>query len=131
MWLNGPVQSITPRRLTDALVAFGALATLTTMAAMAGGVDFDLFLGAFALWALLPYAVLAAAAHRSSTPLFGRAFAAVAVPVVAFAVAVYGYAYLEPDAQGGLVFIFVPMLQLAATALVAALAGSVRLLRRA
>ena len=100
-------------RITLALLAAGALGTLAALGYAGGGDLLDAAGLGFVAWALLPYVVLAGGlgrfwSHRAR--LAGLVGAAV---VVLGAAALYADAiWLHPDAQGGLAFVTVPVLQL-------------------
>ena len=103
------------RRTTLALLAAGALGTLAALAWAGGGGDLLDAAGlGFVAWALLPYVVLAVGLSRFWSARAGAAGLAGAAVVVLGAAALYADAiWLHPDAQGGLAFVTVPVVQLA------------------
>ena len=111
----------TPELLRSVLRAVLGFAMLATAAIFFHAIDLKEIMAIivaplFAAWCVAPYALLW---WRTSARAIGRVQAAllllVATVVAAFGLAVYVQAFLfsTPDAQAGLVFIFVPLWQAA------------------
>lgn len=94
----------------------GDYSSLERMAALAG----------FALWVSLPYAVVWFAAGRLSGYTFALlVLGAGLVAAAGFALFIYATVFIftaKPDAQSGLVFLFIPLYQLGALLVAAGLA---------
>ena len=97
----------------------GVLGTSAAMV-MAGG-SVAALLSGLTIWALLPYALLLASSRFAGTR--GRALTACIVSVVASAFAVVAYAdalFIDSSSTNALVFVFVPLYQLIAAAILLA-----------
>lgn len=108
------------RLATLAVLAVGALATAAIMlAATDGAADGGIgWLLGFLLWALLPYPLLALGTarlrrHGLQWVVLAGSVLLTAAALLIYALAVWG----EPDAQGALVFVFIPLYQLGAAIL--------------
>ena len=112
-----------------ALVLAGALVTLGVMGiAMTLTLDGLGFLVAITLWAVSPFAGLWVMARRRAPPRGWLAIALVASLVVAGSTWIYveGF-FVKPDAQSGLLFLFIPFWQwivVASAIVVGAIVGS-------
>ncbi len=103
-------------RIVFVLLALGALITLGFMlyAGEPEKASWWLLFLPFAAWALLPYGCFAALTRKGLNSTAARAVVIVAAALLsglAFA-ALYATFVVEPDAQGGLVFLFLPVWQL-------------------
>lgn len=107
------------RTATLIVIGFGAAATAAVMLHAGDASKFLLFAG-FALWALLPYAILYGAARW----LVCGVSTSMTVLITALAVAGFGaFCYYDAffvhlDPQSGLVLVFVPLCQLIVEAVV-------------
>ena len=100
-------------------LAVGVLVTIAAMV-LAGGSAAALLSG-FTIWALLPYALLLASSRLAGTR--GRVLTVCIVSVVASAFAVAAYAdalFIDSSSTGALVFLFVPLYQAIAVAILLA-----------
>ncbi len=125
---------------TRAIKSLAAFAAAASLAIMAYAGDFSsasliaLSLG-FAAWLGAPYAIAWIAAGRLKSDAIASGILGVGLTVIA-GLGLYAYVSVfitntEPDAQDGLVFVFVPFYQLGMIALTCALAFLVKRLRRA
>lgn len=104
-------------RATYVTLLAGASATLGFMAyagAEPAGLAWWLSLLPFAAWALLPYALLAAAAHRRPANLASRSVVCAAAALLSgFSILVLYSAFVTHlDPQSAVVFVFLPLWQL-------------------
>jgi hypothetical protein len=115
---DSPVTART--RITYAVAAAGALFTLALMlyasqpwSADGAGGGGALLLVPFALAALSPYAILAWLANRARAgTLASWAVLVIAVLITVPAIWIYVLGFIvEPDAQSGLLFVFIPIYQ--------------------
>lgn len=105
------------RNTAQAIAILGGLLTAGFAVYAARGAESGSlpFLAVAILWAVSPYAVLVVLARRASSRRYWPAVLAVS----AFAVLAFGLYFFwlgffaQPDAQSGLLFIFVPFYQLA------------------
>ena len=105
------------RVTTYGIAAVGAVATVAAMA-YAGG-SLRSLLDGFTIWALLPYAALAAAAAIARTRGSILAVFLVCLAAVVFGLFIYGdVLFIHISSTGALVFIFIPLYQLLAAAIV-------------
>ena len=119
------------RRVAISIAVIGAIVSLAKVAA--GVFETDALAAGFAFvgWAAMPAAACVLLALWLRSPRALRVHVAVTAMLIAFQLAVYlTEQFGRPDAQGALVYFFVPLYQLAALALAALGYGIGWLLRR-
>ena len=110
------------RTLTSTVLAIGALVTVAAL--LHGGGSASALLSGFTPWALAPYAVLLAATRLARTPRISIAVLVVSGLATAFGSVVYVDAmFLREGSTNSLVFLFIPLYQLMAAALLLGLLG--------
>lgn len=109
---------MTAHALTKILASLAAVVTLGFVFFASRGSGFalwPLFIG-FALWAVAPYVVLWFSARRAAdSGLWSWIVAGATIVLAVFAIYFYWVGFIQrPDAQSGLLFVFLPLYQLAA-----------------
>jgi len=116
------------RLVVHAIVCLGALATLASIGWSAQGLKG--LLNVITFWALIPYAVLATICSCLHDRYYLIALQMFSAAAVGFALWIYLGIYLHPDAQDGLVYVFVPLYQMAASLVFGVILGVVHGVRR-
>lgn len=116
-------------KATDILSVVGAAVTFGILLKAGGS---KILFSGFTLWALLPYFLFSALARASTVKFYRLLVLALASLSVIVGIGFYIDAnFIHLDAQGALVFLFVPLYQLIAALGVLAVGGVAKIVQRA